>query len=180
MRTIISQLPNRRNHLRGRYTVEIGYPWLSYGAIIAIEGGARPEHNILELGCGGSTIFWSKRCKSVRSYDVDSKWVEKVLTALPASHNVTFVCGNNEALINAIKDEPNEYYDWVLSDIGRTYEFRLAIQKEAVPKLKRGGYLIVDNYEEKSLMKFDYTGWDVYTFDDLDHHGRGTRICIKT
>lgn len=179
MKTIISELPTGTRFRLGMYTVGIGYPWLSHGSIIAIEGKIKPEHHVLELGSGGSTIFWSKRCKTVRSYDMDIKWIEKVKAALPNPSNVTFVYGNSETLINNIRKEPDEYYDWILSDIGKEYGFRLTIMKESISKLKKDGFLIIDNYGERHLMKFDYTGWIVYTFDDFNYRGSGTRICIR-
>jgi len=179
MRTIISSLPNRSRFRRGRYSIEIGYPWLSYGAIIAIELELRAEHCVLELGSGGSTIFWSKRCKEVKSYETDEKWFREVKGALPEKSNVRFVTGSPEDLVESIRHEPDEYYDWILGDIGYTYKFRFMMIKESIPKLKKNGFLIIDNYEEKNLMMFDYTNWDVYTFDDIGYHGRGTRICIK-
>lgn len=179
MKTIISAMPNMAKYYRGRDTVEIGYPWLSYGAIISMEQLLKPEHNVLELGCGGSTIFFSRRCNSVRSYDLNEKWVEKVRIALPNPSNVSFVCGNEEILIESIRKEPDEYYDWFLSDLGGNYEIRYRVMKEAIPKLKKGMYMIVDNYESDPLPSFDYTGWDTYRFDIIGHHEKGTLIGIK-
>jgi len=179
MKTIISSLPNRTNFHRGYYTIEVGYPWLSYGAVIAIEQNLKPTHNVLEFGCGGSTIFFSKRCNTVRSYDGNPGWVEKVRSALPNPSNVSFVCGEHEALVESIRKEPDGYYDWLLSDIGNDYKFRLRVMNESIPKLKKGGYMIVDNYQANYISGFDYTGWDVYRFDDFGHHFNGTIICVK-
>jgi len=154
---------------------------------MAAERQANIEHNVLELGSGGSTIFFSRRCKSVKSYESNPEWENKVRSAIPEPSNVTFVLGNEETLVEAIRKEPDEYYDWLIADIdsggvgdkGHGYEFRLKMMHESVSKLKSGGYMVVDNYEERHLMTFDYKGWDVYTFDDMGYHGRGTRICVK-
>ncbi len=176
MKTIISQLPNRRNYMRGRFTVEIGYPWITLGAIMEVERQANIEHNVLELGSGGSTIFFSRRCKSVKSYETVPKWAEKVRSALPQNSNATLIFGNEEELLNAVKKEPDNYYDWLIADQGNSYEFRLRMMNESVSKLKSGGFMIVDNYD---FMKFDYTGWKIHTYDYIGYHGKGTRICIK-
>lgn len=176
MKTIITQLPNRRNYRIGRFTVEIGYPWFTWGAIMEAELCVKKEFNILELGCGGSTIFFSKRCNSVKSYEGSPEWAKKVKSALPEPSNVILVVGNEEKLVDAVRKEPDGYYDWLIADIGISYEFRLRMMQESVPKLKSGGFMIVDNYE---FMPFDYTGWNVYNFDDIGYHGRGTRIAIK-
>lgn len=182
MKTIINELPNRSNFLRGRYTIDIGYPWFSYGAIMAIEEQVKPEHNVLELGSGGSTIFFSRRCKSVRSYETDPLFEEKVKLALSNPSNVSLICGDMKVLTGAIKKEPDGYYDWLIVDlapIGRRYKFRFKMMIESIPKLKTGGFMVVDNYDENYLNTFDYSGWKVYTFDDFRYGGMGTKICIK-
>lgn len=179
MKSIISQLPNRSNFRRGRYTIEVGYPWVAYGAIIVMERYLNADHNVLELGAGGSTIFFSKRCKSVKSYEGNPEWANKVRVALPESSNVSIVVGKEDELIESIRNEPDAYYDWLLADIGKTYEFRLRIMKEGIPKLKKGGLMVVDNYEEKNMATFDYTGWDVYRFDDFKYRFNGTIVAVK-
>jgi len=179
MKTIITQMPNRRNFLQGKYAIEIGYPWITYGSIMAIEAMLKPEHNVLELGSGGSTIFWSKRCNSVKSYELNKEWMEKVKVKLPEPSNVTMTCGEPEVLVEVIRKEPNEYYDWLLADTGPSYGVRFALMRESIPKLKKGGFLVIDNYAKRYMNRFDYTGWDVYTFDDFGHVGKGTKICVK-
>lgn len=182
MRTIINELPNRNNFLHGRYTVEIGYPWFSYGAIMAVEEQVKLEHNVLELGSGGSTIFFSKRCKSVKSYETSPTWEKKVKSVLPDPSNVFLICGDTETLIESVKNEPYGYYDWLIVDsasIGRRFKFRFRMMIESIPKLKTGGFMVVDNYGSDHLNTFDYSGWKVYTFDDFRYGGMGTRICIK-
>ena len=182
MKSIITQMPDKYNFYKGRFTVEIGYPWLSYGAIISMEQLLKPDHKVLEFGCGGSTIFFSRRCNSVKSYDCNKEWVEKTKAGLNGLDNVSLVC------------EPDEHYDWLLSDIGfvesptahilkgqwkQVFNLRFRIMKEAVPKLKKGMFMIVDQYEQPPLPEFDYTGWDTYKFDIIGHHFKGTLIGVK-
>lgn len=171
-------MPNKRRFLKGQASVEIGYPWLSLGSIVAIEGRLIPEHTVLEFGCGGSTVFWAKRAKTVRSYEMSLRWLRKVRSAVREQNNVTFVYGDIDTLVNSLKMEPDTYYDWILADID-PYRARLQLLKDSIPKLRVGGCLIVDNYVEELLSTFDYSGFDVYTFDELGYRGSGTRICIK-
>jgi len=195
MKSIITQMPDKYNFYKGRFTIEIGYPWLSYGAIISMEQLLKPTHNVLEFGCGGSTIFFSRRCNSVKSYDCNKEWVEKTRAGLNGSDNVSFVCEEDEErLIESIRQEPDEYYDWLLSDIGfvesptahilkgqwkQVFNLRFRIMNEAVPKLKKGMFMVVDQYEQPPLPTFDYTGWDTYKFDIIGHHFKGTLIGVK-
>ena len=159
--------------------MEVGYPWLTYGAILAIEGQIKSDHKVLEFGSGGSTIFFSKRCHLVRSYEMRPRWISHVKDFLPDNSNVSFVYGDHIAMIKSVKDEPDNYYDWVLADIDPSYELRFRLMNEAIPKLKRHRLLIIDNYNEERMRQFDYTGWDVHTFDDFGYGSKGTRICIK-
>lgn len=186
MRTIIWHMPRRRNYLLGKGTVEIGYPWLTYGAILTMEERLLPQHKVLELGSGGSTIFFARRSALVKSYEHDANWASVVKGKLVSENrtNTDIVVGNIETLAGLVKKEPDEYYDWVLVDSGyfhrKGYSYRLALMRESVPKLKSGGYMIVDNYDQRQLRAFDYTGWKVFTFDDMNYRGKGTLICIKS
>ena len=69
MRTILRQMPSRRSVKYGRSAVELGYPWLTYGAIVELEDIIKPHFRIFEFGTGGSTIFFSRRCHSVKTVD---------------------------------------------------------------------------------------------------------------
>jgi hypothetical protein len=82
MKTIISEIPRRYAWIKGRYTLEIGYPWISMGAILAIEGVLNHTHRVLETGAGGSTVFFAKRALSVRSYERSEEWLQKTQNAL--------------------------------------------------------------------------------------------------
>jgi predicted O-methyltransferase YrrM len=160
-------------------TTEIGYPLLSYGAIVDLEHHVRPHFNIMEFGSGGSTVFFSRRCATLKSFETDAVWVEKVRSILPVPSNVTLIHGTDQENNDAIKFEPNEYYDLVLVDSVHPYQFRYKHMVESSSKIKRGGLLVVDNYDDRYIRKFDYSPWDVYTYDQIGYRNRGTRICVK-
>ena len=100
---------------------------------------------------------------------------------LPTSSNVEFFVfkrpSRAERLIGA---EPNEYYDLILVDPDPHYVRRIKFMNASVPKIKRGGYVVVDNDDDRNIHLFDYSQVDVYTFDKMSGHGgRRTRICVK-
>ena len=179
VRSIIRHLPNRRNFSKGRYTLEIGYPWLTYGTIIALELHLKPHFKVLELGCGGSTLFFSRRCAEVLSLDVDENWIEKTKNALPSPSNVEFVHGRKRELLEYVKRLPDYYFNVALVDISSDCRFRLKMIQPTIDKLAEGGIVIIDNYDNRHLRPFNYEGLDVYTFDDMHYAGKGTRICVK-
>jgi predicted O-methyltransferase YrrM len=180
MKTIINTLPERQKFLRGEDTFSLGYPWLTYGAIIALELLLKPHYRVLELGSGGSTIFFSRRCCFVKSYDNDIKWVNLTKLYLDCTQTIVeFVVGDLSTQISSLQKEQDLFYDLLLVDSGPSYRERLRLMQESLCKLKQGGYMIVDNYNQRYINRFDYTGWDVYTFDDMKYSGRGTKICKK-
>lgn len=70
MKTIVGKITSRRTFIKGEDTLKIGYPWLTYGAIIALEAIVNKRMRVLEFGSGGSTIFWAKKlqkCKILRN-----------------------------------------------------------------------------------------------------------------
>ncbi len=176
MRTIISKMPRRTNFLHGKHATDIGYPWITYGAIMALERIVTPDFNILEVGSGGSTIFFSERCKTIKSLENRQEWVNRVRVRLPEPSNATLICGSMKELLEIVKAEPPDYYDLVMVD---TNPKDGVIYEEVSRKVRKKGYLVLDNYGVPEYSKFNYKGWDVYNFDDFDFLGRGTRISIK-
>jgi len=176
MKTIVTQIPDYNTFYKGKQTVEIGYPWLTFGAIIALEKileDSKGTFHILEIGMGGSTIFFSKRCNELVSLEHDANWFTKIERKLDF---IQGFCYPIMDLLNIINDFIDVSFDIVLADGGANYKERQRLMDAAIPKVKKGGWLIIDNYEH---LKFDPIGWDVYTFDMFRYSGRGTKLCRK-
>jgi|WetSurSiteA1Bulk_404760.scaffolds.fasta_scaffold132802_1 hypothetical protein len=202
--SIIHDLPRYDRYMGGKGGVAIGYPWLSIGAIVALEtyicapGVTRKESpemaelrrpkRVLEFGSGGSTIFWAKRVEFVQSFELDPKWAPITLQALK-DHGVAdkvslFSMTHSEALV-AVSALPNESFDLMLVDHadpqlrrGRIIN-RLTLALCGLPKLKSTGWLVVDNYAMHGMENFDFTNWDIWHFDDMRYSGRGTLIAKR-
>lgn len=177
METIISRIPtpfHRRNFRLN--TIEGEYPWLTLGAIMEMERGLTSEFKVLELGAGGSTLFFSRRCGSVKSYEPNAFWKDQVKEKLGESSNVTFVHGSVKDLVSALLLEEDESYDLVLVDSNVE---KLRMLQIAAYKVKIGGYLVVDNYNTPDMRLFNYRAWKVFTYDQFRYAGKGTRICIR-
>lgn len=178
MKTIIRQLPNRSNFLKGRFTVEIGYPWLTYGAIMTLERMNLSEFDVLEFGSGGSTIFFAQRAKSITSIDSDYEWYNRVKERIEIDkyQNVNMCCGDMNFHMKFLKDELDNKYDMVLIDSDPKKTDRATLVKASVPVMKPCAWMIIDNYGRWGLHWFTPKGWTVYNFDDLDWNGNGTRM----
>lgn len=179
MKTIVTQIPSRNAFLRGEDTLKIGYPWLTYGAIIAIESRVNKEMKVLEFGSGGSTIFWANNCKSVKSYETNPEWYNNVKQKTEHLKNVEIVLCDRRGMSTGLKSEPDDHYDIVLIDSDPKRSRRLDLANNAVFKLKTGGWLIIDNYLKFGMSDFDYSKWQVFTFDEFHYRGLGTRLCRK-
>lgn len=62
--------------------LELGLPWLSFGAIRELDRLLRPDHEVFEFGSGGSTVYLGQRAKRVVSVESHAAWLEQTQTAL--------------------------------------------------------------------------------------------------
>jgi len=180
MKTIINEIPSHKEFYKGEKGLEVGYPWFTLGAIYSLERilGRRKTLSVLELGSGGSTVFFSRRAKEVVSLEHDLDWASKVKEALPTPSNVRMVNKPVPELLKYVEERPDSYYHVVLVDSGPDYVSRAKFLKASAIKVKKDGWLVLDNYANFDR-DFDYTGFDVFTFDMFQYSGRGTRICKK-
>jgi hypothetical protein len=69
-------------------------PWVTYPFIDFLEPRLNSQLNLLEYGSGSSTLFYSKRVKSVVAVEHEKEWIEKIKLSLPA--NVSIIQENLE------------------------------------------------------------------------------------
>lgn len=179
MKTIVADIPSYDTFIKGDQVLKAGCPWLTFGAIIALEQIVNPKWRVLEFGSGGSTVFWANNCQSVKSFETDSQWFTAVKNRIQSFTNVQIILANFEEILIKIKKETDNYYDIVLIDSNPNQTNRLALANAAASKVKTNGWMVIDNYLRHGMSNFDYSLWDVYTFDDFRFSGRGTRICKK-
>lgn len=181
-------------HLRpGRNSVSDQMPWMAFGAIEYLDRLARPDMCVFEYGSGGSTLFWAARVRQVISVEHDKAWFEKLQEQLlkrgiknveyqyiaagdkgkaggypgnPADYlsaDQHYAGKTFEAYVKSIDQYPDEYFDLVVID-GRA---RPSCILHAVSKIKKNGYLVVDNSERGyylSSFSFRKTDWEQKDF----------------
>ena len=179
MKTILNDIPNREALLSEAGALKIGFPGLAPGAIMALESIVNKKMKVLEFGSGGSTIFWAKNCKNVKSFETDSHWFIKVKERVSQFRNVEIILGNQKQILKRLEKEPDNHYDIVLVDSYPKHTERIILANTAVPKVKTGGWLIIDNYLKFGMENFSYPKSEIYTFDEIEYSGRGTRVCKK-
>ena len=138
-------------------------PWMTFRAIRWLRSFLRPEMAVFEYGTGGSTLFFARRARSLVSIENDPRWHARVDRALRLAGisncdlrlvpPVTAKTASNEygapelpgfdfeAYVRTIDGHPANSFDLVSID---GYA-RPACVAHAIPRVRPGGYLLLDN-----------------------------------
>jgi hypothetical protein len=166
---LLSDLPLWFRTQSGRNALDDGFPWITFAATRSLRKLLSSSARVFEYGSGGSTLFLASRVSRVVSVEHDPIWHAAVLDRLRPTSNVDLLlvppndvvddaghhghpaghCSTDPRYIgrsfcdyaSAIDSFPDAYFDVVLVD-GRA---RPSCFDHAVPKLKVGGSLILDN-----------------------------------
>lgn len=98
-------------------------PWLTNYQIQKIESYLKKEHIMLEYGCGGSTLHFSKFVKTYISIEHNKEWIEK-LTNIPSNVHIYYCPPNNHTLVMPVwTGSQEDFYDYI------NYVDKISIQK---------------------------------------------------
>jgi predicted O-methyltransferase YrrM len=190
-----------RSLRKGASSVRDESPWMTFGAIAQLERflARKGKARVFEWGSGGSTLFFAKRAAELIAVENDGDWTEKVRAACaerghqhvtlafhPADdttapvefdpsdperyHSGSSVQGGHlfRSYAEHIVPFPGDHFDIVVVD-GRA---RPACLRLALPKVKPGGLLVLDNAERpwyaRARALVDAAGWP-----RTDHAGPG-------
>lgn len=133
-------------------------PWITESAIELIKLKLTEKAHVFEFGSGASTLWFLDILKMGKLVTVDNHrgYFEEInrLIKEKKSFCLTSTVLVDEPYNNQIEIYKDDYFDLVLVD-GRN---RNACIRSAIPKLKKGGWLVLDNSERhhyepgKSLM----------------------------
>ena len=174
-------------------------PWITFSAERFLRKILRKDMIVFEYGSGSSTLYFSRRVAQVFSIEHHRGWFENIQKTLEeqATKNVDnkliepeTLDGNRvtgyiswnplykgisfESYVKSIDAFPDGYFDAVIID-GRARTDCIAHAKN---KIKKGGYLVVDNSErtyyfngndflsdEKEWKSYHFTGSVPYSFE---------------
>lgn len=164
-------------------------PWFAPGAKEWLEERIQPGWMAFEWGSGGSTLWLEQLCASVYSVEHDEAWFWKVAARIKPS-TMLQLCPPGAGALGDDRANPAHYrsygrpginfrdyaraidlegpFDLVMID-GRA---RASCIAHAVPRVKEGGVLVLDNterswYLERTAHLLD--GWDRADFTDGKH-----------
>jgi hypothetical protein len=156
----------------GKSPLQAGTPWMTFEAIDFLNKNIHKEMVVFEYGSGGSSIYFSKHAKQVYSVEHDREWfplVQRTIADLQITNwegafiqpeldvevkstpdandystsDPKLVGYNFESYVRSIDKFPSQYFDLIAID-GRA---RPACIKHSIAKLKRNGYMLLDNAE---------------------------------
>ncbi len=173
----------------GRETIKRGVPWLTAESILRLDVLLTKDMRVLEFGSGGSTLFFSKRCKSVDSYESDKTWYNKIFRIVESRKlenvNMTFFKKRNLQS----KFSKGEY-DCILIDNAVKVAKRDTILDMLMPITSK--LLILDNYSSEKgfplssklsvdefMSMYSLEGYRAETYNSVFWKGGGTRIYIR-
>lgn len=174
----------------GKDTLEREIPWLTSASIIRLDVLLTKDMRVLEFGCGGSTLFFGRRCKSVDSYESDSDWfgiTSKIISKRKITNTrITHYENYRELRERFSRNE----YDCILVDNKASVVNRNIILDICMPITSK--LLVLDNYRGKGtfpsshklssedfMLHYSLEGYRAETYDSKLWNGGGTRIYIR-
>ncbi len=168
----------------GPHMLAHGHPWLTPGAVLFLVNHLRRSFAVLEIGAGGSTVFFARRCRSVVSIESDETW-RKIVTedlARRQLNNVQILFKTDQgATEEFVRGRQEEEFDCILVDPKTGYD-RGRLARLCRSKLKPGGVLVIDNFavvDTEVHLETKKLGWHSHYYVDPHWSGRGTSIHIK-
>ena len=121
-------------------------PWLVYGATDFLEHTISPKARILELGGGGSTLFWLNRGNQVVTIENNSEWFGRMNEVVGTNPNWKPYLVE-EISVTSLEDLNLGKFDVVVNDfIGD----RSKLSKWIENSLSPGGFIVWDNSDRAS------------------------------
>jgi len=150
----------RKSLKEGRNSLTDRIPWIVYESKEWLDRHLQRRMKVFEWGSGGSTIYLSKRVKVLVSIEHDSDWFQKVKSALKKGKVKTIKyylikpelkkkLVSFEKYCNFINRFENNLFDLIIVD-GRSRNLCI---KKAIPKIRRRGFLLLDNSERREYKK---------------------------
>lgn len=173
-------------------------PWLVFSCIDFLDNWLKPDMKVFEYGSGGSTLYFAQKADKLFSIEHDPEWYLITKTAIEerninnieyslfepetddafhkkdilASENclssrIEFSNKNFTNYVKSIDRFQNNYFDAVIVD-GRARQSCIAY---SIPKIKKGGILLLDNAERNYYIETNPEMEDAEKWRRLDFIG---------
>jgi predicted O-methyltransferase YrrM len=177
----------------GSECVKNEVPWQTPDSIRLLDRICLLNHKVLEIGTGGSTLFYARRCQCVTAIETNREWyqiIQKVLKERSITNVDYFYIDNQEEIEDTLKSLKKNF-DIISVDSVHGYD-RSAFLRTLLKTQHMVSTLVLDNYADKTLFPEHHDksieelnrlcgrGWKGFDFDDPKWTGNGTRILHRT
>lgn len=181
----------------GDKTIEYEIPWLTPQSIFRLNELLKMHFTVLEIGSGGSTLFFTKRCKTVFSIETDQNWHKKVQSILEEKKITNcnlHLCETMEEILTTI-NKLDCHFDCIMIDPHkRELRSKKIINRDKIfititENISQKSVIILDNYtsrffftylrklsNQQIIEKFLSPDWIAEEYNDKHWHGSGTKI----
>lgn len=185
----------QEDYWTGTECLENEVPWFVPDSIYYLSNMCDSDDVVLDLGSGGSTFFFAKRCKQVISIETNFQWFQKMKKKLCDNNvsNVVVLYLQNQAEIESLlKSFSEKYFNIALVDTVHGFDRSMFID---IIANKINKMFVLNNYSSHRLLPshFDKTKdqivdkcfgqnsehWFVKDFNDIKWTGSGTRVMCK-
>jgi len=182
-------------------SVDSKLPWISFPVIEFLDKYVNPQSNVFEFGGGGSTLFFLERAGKVATVEHNKEWYDILVMSIGKNPKWEPIFIQPEATENfdekrfadpdayfstekqfanmsfkkyaeSIDTYPDNYFDFVLVD-GRV---RPSCMKHSVSKVKKGGYLILDNSDRPYYLDY-FIKNQAHLFEEVIAYSGPTPFC---
>lgn len=177
----------QEDFVEGTECLQNEVPWQVPGSIYKEDELLDSEDIVLELGTGGSTLFFARRCKIVTAIETSAEWYATVADRIKelGIENVIYEFIPDEDSIY-LKLLENNFADVTVVSVdtqggyNRSMLLGLILSKN-MPKLRM---IVLDNYGHEGLFPKHWDrdwsdAWEVFDYNHERWAGNGTRILMK-
>ncbi len=137
---------------RNRFILRNPVPFIVFEAINKLDEIISPGAQVLEFGSGNSTLwFLGKKC-SLTSIEHDTTWCDVIRKHIQSDtysdevlNQFNFHNSEKENSWKLVDDFGDESFDIILVDGANEFNNRNMCIEKALPKLKKGGWMVLDN-----------------------------------
>jgi len=177
----------------GLLSLEMEFPWIVPKSAHLLNRYVAQHHRVLDLGSGGSTFFYARRCAHVHAVETIRDYHDIVADRVQQQNlgdKIKYLYHPAETLVDYIATLPDNHYDIVSVDTMRGTS-RSALFQAMLPKW-RGSIIVMDNWAHKGLwpnhaklssdqlkQQHQLQDYGVFDFYHPEWKGKGTRLVIR-
>ena len=178
------------NYVSGGFAMEYEVPWMTPGAVKRLDELVKPTDNVIEVGTGGSSLFFARRAQFVIGIEPNLEWADSVIQEASGRNinNAHMIAESDPGQVlqiagrlgacTVLSVDPDDGYD--RDQLQEILAARAGDQLEV---------LVMDNYGAADLFSKSYNwsndsvigslpglGWTGCSYDDPKWRGKGTRV----